>query len=131
MSFMNRLANSSNRFQGPAKRVLCVCSAGLLRSPTTANVLHQEHGFNTRAAGASKEYALIPIDAVLIEWAEEIVWVEQAVYDDAWRDYKDVLKHKRNIVLAIPDMYEWGDPELKAIISKQYNDAAIMEKASG
>lgn len=129
MSFMNRLANSSNKFQGSAKRVLCVCSAGLLRSPTAANVLHKEHGYNTRAAGIAEEYALIPVDAVLIEWADEIVWVEQKVFDTAWELFEDKLKHKRNIVLAIPDSFVWGDPELKAIISKQYNDAATMEKA--
>lgn len=130
MTFMNRMANASNRFQGPAKRVLCVCSAGMLRSPTAANVLHQEYGFNTRAAGITEEYALIPVDAVLIEWAEEIVWVEQKVYDKGWQEYKDLLKHKRNVVLAIPDQYEWNNPELRAIIKKQYADSAIMEKAS-
>ena len=129
MSFMNRLANSSNKFQGPAKRVLCVCSAGLLRSPTTANVLHKEYGYNTRACGTSEEYALIPLDDVLIAWADEIVFVEQEKYDEAWADFGDKLKHKRNIVLDIPDRYEWGDPELEAIIKKQYADAAIMERA--
>lgn len=130
MSYMNRLANVSNRFQGPAKRVLCVCSAGLLRSPTAANVLHKEYGFNTRACGTMEEYALIPLDDVLIAWADEIVFVEQEKYDEAWAEFKDNLKHKRNIVLNIPDMYEWGDPQLEAIIKKQYDDVAIMEKAS-
>jgi predicted protein tyrosine phosphatase len=32
---MNRLGNCKNYHQGKFKRVLCVCSAGLLRSPTT------------------------------------------------------------------------------------------------
>ena len=130
MTFMNRMANASNRFQGPAKRVLCVCSAGMLRSPTAANVLHQEYGFNTRAAGITEEYALIPVDAVLIEWAEEIVWVEQEVYDKGWQEWSDMIKHKRNVVLAIPDQYEWNNPELRAIIKKQYDDATIIEKTS-
>ena len=129
MSFMNRLANVSNRFQTPTHRVLCVCSAGLLRSPTAANVLHQEYGFNTRAAGVAEEYALIPLDPVLISWADEIVWVEQSVYDEGWRKFSDLLKSHRNVVLAIPDMYEWNHPELRAIIKKQYDDADIMEKA--
>ena len=129
MSFMNRLANSSNRFQTPAKRVLCVCSAGLLRSPTTANVLHQEYGFNTRAAGIVKEYALIPVDEVLIEWADEIVWVEQEKFDEGWEMFKDVLKHKKNVILDIPDIHQWNDPELRVTIKKQYDDATIMEKA--
>jgi len=130
MTFMNRMANAGNQFQGGVKKVLCVCSAGMLRSPTAANVLYKEYGFNTRAAGVSEEYALIPLDPVLIHWADEIVFVEQKVYDLAWQDFKDVLKHKRNIVLNIPDQFEWGDPDLQAIIKKQYADSAIMEKAS-
>lgn len=129
MSYMNRLGNCTNPFQGPTKRVLTVCSAGLLRSPTAANVLYEEYGFNTRACGASNEYALIPIDAVLIEWAEEIVFVERPVYDDVWSNFKDILKRKRLLVLCIPDKFEYGDPELKALIKKQYDDSSIMEKA--
>lgn len=71
---MNRLANSSNIYQGKFKRVLCVCSAGLLRSPTAAFVLSQEpYNYNTRAAGLIKEFALVPVDEVLIRWADEIV----------------------------------------------------------
>ncbi len=126
----NRLANVSNRLQTRTHRVLCVCSAGLLRSPTAANVLHQEHGFNTRAAGIAVEYALIPVDEALIAWADEIVWVEQAVYDKGWHEWSDMIKHKRNVVLAIPDMYEWNHPELRALIKKQYDDVTIMEKAT-
>lgn len=126
----NRLANVGNVFQTNAKRVLCVCSAGLLRSPTAANVLHQEYGFNTRAAGISAEYALIPVDQALIAWADEIVWVEQDVYDTGWDDYSIFLKHKKNIILAIPDHYEWNAPELRSLIKKQYEDSSIMEKAT-
>lgn len=129
MAYMNRIGNARNPFQGDAKKVLCVCSAGLLRSPTAANVLHKEYGYNTRACGVTTNFALIPLDAVLLHWADEIVFVEQEVYDMAWDDYKDILKDKRNIVLAVPDMYNWGDSELEAIIKKQYDDAVIMEKA--
>ena len=68
MSLMNRLANTHNHYQGDAKRVLCVCSAGLLRSPTAAFVLSQEpFGFNTRAAGIAEDFALIVVDDVLLE----------------------------------------------------------------
>ena len=72
---LNQLANVGNPFQGKAKKVLCVCSAGLLRSPTLANVLHRQFGFNTRAVGYCQEYALIPISQALIWWADEIVFV--------------------------------------------------------
>mgnify|MGYP007071689595 CR=1 FL=1 len=129
MPYMNRLANASNKFQGQAKRVLCVCSAGLLRSPTAANVLHREYGHNTRACGASPEYALIPIDAVLIAWADEVVFVEKRVHDLAQAEFKDMLADKRIVILAIPDKYEWGDPHLQDLIRKQYEDVTIFEKA--
>jgi len=63
MSLRNRIHNSSNPYQGKFKRVLCVCSAGLLRSPTTAFVLSQEpYNYNTRAAGIVDDYALVPVD---------------------------------------------------------------------
>lgn len=126
----NRLGNAKNFYQTDVKKVLCVCSAGLLRSPTTANTLHAEYGYNTRAVGVSKDYALIPMDVVHISWADEIVFVEQAVYDDAWRMFSDTLKDKSIVVLDVPDVYEWNNPELVAIIKKQYADHFSEAEAS-
>ena len=120
MSTMNRLHNCTNRFQGPTRKVLCVCSAGLLRSPTVANWLHKEHGYNTRACGASEEYALIKLDQVLATWADEIVCVEPAIYDMIapqlieWK-YVGLVN-----VLRLPDKFEWNSPELIEEIAKQY-----------
>lgn len=124
---MNRLFNCTNKFQGPAKRVLCVCSAGLLRSPTAANVLHREFGYNTRAVGSNVEYALIPIDDVLINWADEIVFLDRGHLEGIAEDYD--LSGKRCIVLNIPDMYPYMDEELQSLIIKNYRDIEIMEKA--
>ena len=126
---MNRLHNVTNPFQTKAKKVLCLCSAGMLRSPTAANVLHQEYGYNTRAAGVDHEYALVPLDQVLLAWADEIVCVEGSVYHTLIGRH-DTQAHKV-IVLNVPDQYEWNDPELRALISKQYNDSSVMEKAFG
>lgn len=124
---MNRLGNIHNRFQTEARRVLCLCSAGMLRSPTAANVLHQEYGYNTRAAGVTEEYALVPVDDVLFAWADEIVCVEKAI-QIALAD-KFNIKDKRVVVLNIPDNFEWNDPNLRDLIKKQYDDVQIMEKA--
>lgn len=127
MGFMNRLGNAGNRFQTPTDRVLCLCSAGLLRSPTAANVLHQEFGFNTRAAGVSDEYALIPVDEVLIRWADEIVCVEHEVFAKLMDKYagdpmlQGHIKDKVT-VLNVPDQYEWNDQQLREIIRVQYHE---------
>jgi len=121
MSFMNRLANSSNPFQGTTKKVLCVCSAGLLRSPTTAVVLSQEpYNFNTRAAGLTTEFALIPVDNVLLQWADEIVCMDQY--------QKSVLEEKLTklsiqtpvVCLDIPDSFAYRDPTLVKLIKENY-----------
>ena len=118
----NQLSNVSNSFQGNAKKVLCVCSAGLLRSPTVANVLHQELGYNTRAVGTSREYALIPITEALVAWADEIVFVDEdcKVYISK-PDWELINEwNPKEVTLNIPDNYNWNDKALRDIILEQY-----------
>lgn len=114
---MNRLANCHNKYQGSAKRVLCICSAGLLRSPTAANVLHKEYGHNTRAAGISIDFALIPVDAVLLAWADEIVVME------SWMTHNLPPEFDKPIIcLQIEDNYEFMDEELQRKILTKYKE---------
>ena len=114
----NRIWNVKNPYQGDAKKVLCVCSAGLLRSPTAAIVLANEFGYNTRAAGVDADHALIPVDDVLLEWADETVCMDSY---QASRLYE--WGAKNIIVLSIPDMYAYMDPELVEAIKKNYAEA--------
>lgn len=125
MALMNRLANSNNRFQGPFKRVLTVCSAGLLRSPTIAFVLSQEpFGCNVRAAGASQEYALIPIDQVLLTWADEVVCAEEEHKDMILEflkdnDLQDEFEDLKITVLGVPDCFPFRDSALIDLIKER------------
>jgi predicted protein tyrosine phosphatase len=115
------MGNAQNPFQNDHKKVLCVCSAGLLRSPTAAVVLSQPpYNFNTRAVGCVTEYALIPIDEVLVEWADEIVCMEQSHVD---RIQRDILHSgsKTFVVLGIPDRFPYRDPELVEAIKASYD----------
>lgn len=119
MSERNRLYNCKNPYQGGYKRVLCVCSAGLLRSPTAAFVLSQNpFNFNTRAAGIVADYALIPVDGVLLEWADEIVCMTG---DQAYKLAK--LTKKPVINLEIGDNFEYRDVRLVAMIKSKYDAA--------
>lgn len=115
---MNRLANSTNPFQGKYKKVLCLCSAGLLRSPTTAFVLSQEpYNFNTRAAGLVKEFALIPVDRVLLSWADEIVCMDNAQK----KQVESMLEETKPVYsLDISDSYGYRSPELIESIKSNY-----------
>ena len=122
---MNRLGNCKNSNQGTFKKVLCVCSAGLLRSPTAAWVLSQEpYNFNTRAAGAVEDFALIPVDEVLLTWAELVVCMSPS-HADIVRELLDALKlyyPPRVICLDIPDQFCYRDPELVELIKKRYDE---------
>jgi predicted protein tyrosine phosphatase len=128
---MNRIANSGNQFQGKYKRVLCVCSAGLLRSPTTAVVLSQKpYNFNTRAAGLVKEFALIPVDEVLLNWADEIVCMTKDQKVDLEQMLKDEGHDTKVVCLNIPDSFAYRDPKLVELIRKNYDAAQTESKAS-
>ena len=119
MSRMNRLANVHSRFQGQYKRVLCVCSAGLLRSPTAAVVLSQPpFEFNTRAAGCVPEYALVPVDDALLAWADEVVCMEFNHARILAENFN--IDDKIIIVLDIPNNYEYRDAELMTLIRERY-----------
>jgi predicted protein tyrosine phosphatase len=119
----NRIHNCTNPYQGETKKVLCVCSAGLLRSPTAANVLHKEFRYNTRACGVHEDYALIPYDEVLGSWANEIIVME------SWMvDYIDKEFDNKIIVLNIPDSYGYMDTNLQKMILDAYNLRALIKK---
>lgn len=125
---MNRLANCTNRFQGKYKKVLCVCSAGLLRSPTAALVLAQEYGYNTRAAGIDAEFALIPVDRVLLTWADEIVCMDGYQASKLSDMLAKAVLGTKIVVLDIEDRYEYRNPDLINEIKHKYKTALQMEE---
>ena len=100
---------SKNPYQGSFKRVLCICSGGVLRSPTVAWILsNPPYNRNTRCAG-SEDYALVPVDQVLLDWADELVFLGQSNLHAASRKF---LINTKVFVLKIPDRFAYRDPEL-------------------
>lgn len=112
---MNQLGNVRNYYQGSYKRVLFVCSAGLLRSATAAHVFSADpYNWNTRTAGADNEYALNPVNEAMLAWADVVYTMESEHLDYLERTFGDILDlYKSKIrVLEIPDRYPYRDPEL-------------------
>lgn len=110
----------SNSYQGDYKRVLTVCSANMLRSPTIAHVLSAEpYNFNTRSAGTAG-FALIPVTEDLLLWADEVVcadtehalWVRNRMIE--WSIDKPIVN------LQIEDIYEYRNPKLIELIKERY-----------
>lgn len=112
----------SNPYQGSDKKLLFVCSAGLLRSATGAN-LFAKKGYNTRNCG-THSYALIPLSTNLILWADQIFFVNKENYNEACRTFEEYENTLANMkaksqVLNIPDNYEYNNPELIKYLEEQ------------
>ena len=116
---MNR-AVIKNSAQGDFPRVLAICSAGVLRSPTIAWVLsNAPFNFNTRSAGISDDFALIKIDAALIQWAEfGIVCAEHWMLEEVDKMCRFSGIDRDIFALNIPDNFDFREPRLVRMIER-------------
>ena len=113
-----------NEWQGDVKRVLCLCSANMLRSPTMQVVLSSDpFNYNTRGAG-TQEYALIRLSADLLGWADEIVCADSEHFNRVHElvDRFQYLRDKPIVNLRIPDIYGYRDPQLVQLIGDRYQE---------
>lgn len=107
-----------NPFQGKDKKVLFVCSAGILRSATGARIYAQK--YNTRSAG-SYDFALIPVTHELLLWADEVVFVNKENHDMVAERFALASFPKLVVkVLDIPDNHCHMAPELIKHFEEQY-----------
>ena len=128
----NQLGVIFNEWQGKTKKVLTVCSAGCLRSPTAAHILSSPpFNFNTRCAGTSSEYAIIPVTEALIVWAD-VILVMDSYQQKYINDLQNKLfnekdnwaydfKLKEVINLEIEDDFAYRDPYLVEIMTDKFN----------
>jgi predicted protein tyrosine phosphatase len=119
-----------NHSQGGELRVVFVCSAGLLRSPTAARIAG-EYGINARSAGSHLQYALIPVSMNLIEWADKVVFMNSSNEAEvAQRLYGDDLRQlqEKTVVWNIEDSYKYMEEPLVQEISKELDRTFNLTK---
>lgn len=112
----------ANPYQGEDKKVVFVCSMGILRSATASRIYGTK--YNTRSAGTWPD-ALIPLSESLIQWADQIVFVNKENYEQSLTrfEYDEGLVltiQDKAVVLNIPDNYEHMHPELIKAFEEQY-----------
>ena len=118
----------SNSYQGDYKRVLAVCSANMLRSPTIAHVLASSpYDYNTRSAG-TLDFALIRVTDELLFWADEIVCADTEHATTINAKLMNLNLDKPIIDLRIPDNYEYRNPELIMLIQKRYDSILLSSQ---
>jgi predicted protein tyrosine phosphatase len=135
----NQLGVLFNAYQGKHKKVLTVCSAGCLRSPTAAHILSSPPwNFNTRCAGTSQEYAIIPVTEALIAWADVILVMDsdmvKQVNEMQNKIFNDLdnwsydFSFKQVINLEIEDDYDYRNPKLVEIMTEKFKELFPIEE---
>jgi predicted protein tyrosine phosphatase len=106
-----------SEFQGTDKKVLFVCSAGILRSATAARLY--SHVYNTRCAG-SEDYALIPVTPDLLLWADQVVFINEENYLSIVRRFDLDTFQTDVVILNIDDKYDHMEAGLVELFNSQY-----------
>lgn len=96
-------------------RLVFVCSAGMLRSATGAKAF-AARGCNTRSCG-THHYALIPLSANLINWADRLYFAHSENWRKALQTFGghgDLLAalQEKSQVCNVPDEYDYDAEEL-------------------
>ena len=125
----------NNHSQGNTLRVVFVCSADLLRSPSAARIAG-EYGINARSAGSHLHYALIPLSSNLIQWANWIVFMNPENEFEIAQKIPDAdlleLMRDKSIVWNIEDTYNYRDESLEWILRKKIEETfeVSLDKSS-
>jgi predicted protein tyrosine phosphatase len=99
-------------------RVLFVCTANKLRSPTAEDLFKDFGGLDVLSAGTDAK-APRPLTKELVASADLIFAMETHHRERIRKKYKQRPEDNRIITLHIPDEYERGDPELIALLKEK------------
>jgi predicted protein tyrosine phosphatase len=133
LSTRNREGVADNQWQNYDifKRVLFVCSAGILRSATAAHIFSADpYNWNTRTVGSNAEYALNLPTVQLLHWADEIYFMEMEHYNSFIYIFgKERLErfNDKMFVMTIADIYSYRDSELVAELKHQIDNKTFRK----
>jgi len=99
-------------------KVLFVCTANKLRSPTAEDLFKDLAGFEVLSAGTDAG-APRPLTKELVASADLIFAMETHHRERIRKKYKQRPADNRIITLHIPDEYERGDPVLIALLKER------------
>lgn len=99
-------------------KILFVCTANRLRSPTAEAVFADHPGIEARSAGLDAACPR-PLSAQLVGWADRLLVMEQRHRKIIKRRFGEALGDRPLIVLGIPDDYEFMQPELGALLKER------------
>jgi predicted protein tyrosine phosphatase len=100
------------------RKVLFVCDANRMRSPTAEKIFSDDPRLEVKSAGI-KANATVPISRQLLEWAELIVVMEKKQRNAICEQFQDIYESKRIVCLNIPDKFHFMDPNLIRLLRER------------
>lgn len=97
------------------KRILFLCSQNKLRSPTAEAVFADHPAIEVDSAGLNHD-AEVPLSEEQLSWADLIIVMEKAHRNRLNSKFRGALAGKRIAVLDIPDLYDYMEPSLIALL---------------
>ncbi|AWM41689.1 hypothetical protein GobsT_72240 [Gemmata obscuriglobus] len=97
---------------------LFVCEGNRHRSPTAARLYANTPGLKTKSAGLSS-LARVELTEELLAWADTIFVMERRLEKLIRRRFALEVGDKPLVCLAIPDDYQFMQPELLAVLSER------------
>ncbi len=105
--------------------LLFVCTAGMQRSPTGAE-LYARKGYHTRYAGMLAT-GVDALTADKIRWADHVFVMESRHREYIKRNFPELYESTPVTSLNIPDIYLKNDPELVEMIEEKLE--GVLENA--
>jgi len=99
-------------------KVLFVCTANKLRSPTAEDVFRDYPGIEAMSAGTDAN-APTPLTKELVASVDLIIVMENYHREHIRKKFKQRPSDSRIITLNIPDEFERGDPELIELLKSK------------
>lgn len=101
-------------------KVLFICNQNQNRSKTAEELF--QGTFMTRSAGLYNEH---PVREEQLEWADIIVVMEDAQRQELAKRFPEQYLQKRIISLDIPDVFQYNQPELMALLKSKVEETLL------
>lgn len=102
------------------RKILFVCNANQLRSPTAEKIYSDRKDLEVKSVGIS-QLAKQCISQEIVDWADIIFVMEKNQQNKIIRKFKGVYNKKSVINLEIPDEYEFMEESLISTLKTKLN----------
>lgn len=98
------------------EKILFVCNANRLRSPTAEKIYKKRKDISVKSAGLFSD-AFVTVSQDIVDWADLIFVMEKNQQNKIIKKFKNVYNKKPVINLNISDDYEYMEPTLIELLS--------------